>query len=267
MDEKTINTIMQNMEARTNEELLSIWNEHNTQEWTADAFEAIRRVLVSRGVTPNQPEPAPRREPQPTLDKRSPMIPWGVPRGMTAFKVTTPFRRDFHMPPICTACGAPSSGLTRTVEQQKQYGRTTFTLRLSFPVCRECQEAGEQVVRMGNKATLPGLSMGLLVFAGTFLLLSRAKLDWVIALAASLLTGSVACLIALAIFNKRYSERLPRAIRARSRNLDYSAGIANFRPVVAPQQSSQGDVGAIEFLFTNRRFAEQFARSNGGHFT
>jgi hypothetical protein len=258
MEEELISTFTKSMQARSTEELLSIWYKHNTDEWTADAFEAIRRVLVSRGETPT------RHEPRPTMDKGW-VSPWTVPHDMTAIAVVTPFKRDFHMPQICTGCGAPSSGLTRTVHQHKQYGKATFTLGVSFPVCRECQEAAKQVATMGDKAALRAVSLGLVVLAGMFMfLMLRAETDWGSSLGLGLMITSPVCLIAMAIINRIYTGRLPGEIRVRSRNLDHAVGIANFRPVVVPQQYSQGDVGAIEFVFTNRSFAEQFARSNGG---
>jgi hypothetical protein len=52
MDEKIIEQIRARMEEKSTEALIKIWTEYNKAEWSADAFEAIHRVLVSRGESP-----------------------------------------------------------------------------------------------------------------------------------------------------------------------------------------------------------------------
>lgn len=58
MDERMIEKIRLQMQEKSIKELLEIWNDYNQEEWTDEAFEAVRRVLVSRGEQPAPHLPA-----------------------------------------------------------------------------------------------------------------------------------------------------------------------------------------------------------------
>jgi len=49
MNEKLIATIKDKFESRDTDDLLAMWNEENRDEWSDEAFEAVRQVLASRG--------------------------------------------------------------------------------------------------------------------------------------------------------------------------------------------------------------------------
>ncbi len=50
MSEKTVTEISVQMKEKESNELLKIWEENNTDEWTGEAFEAIKAILTERGV-------------------------------------------------------------------------------------------------------------------------------------------------------------------------------------------------------------------------
>jgi hypothetical protein len=50
MGEQGIQQTKLRMKEMTTEELLDIWQKHDTTEWTADAFRAVEEVLTERGV-------------------------------------------------------------------------------------------------------------------------------------------------------------------------------------------------------------------------
>jgi len=52
MDEKNIETIQKRMDEKDTDALCAIWIRNNRHEWTDEAFEAIRRILVSRQINP-----------------------------------------------------------------------------------------------------------------------------------------------------------------------------------------------------------------------
>lgn len=49
------NPIMQNMRMKSTDELLNIWTYHDREEWSEEAFSAIRRILIERGVAVPDP--------------------------------------------------------------------------------------------------------------------------------------------------------------------------------------------------------------------
>jgi len=55
MDEKLIAQIQDNMNSKSTEELLDIIEENNRDEWSEQAFEAMRRILKTRDVKPPSP--------------------------------------------------------------------------------------------------------------------------------------------------------------------------------------------------------------------
>lgn len=59
MDERLIATIKDRFESRATDDLLAMWNEEDRDEWSDSAFEAIRRILSSRGheLSPKVPTP------------------------------------------------------------------------------------------------------------------------------------------------------------------------------------------------------------------
>lgn len=48
MDEKQVESIREQFSWYETTELLKIWQAHNTKEWTNEAFEAIRQILITR---------------------------------------------------------------------------------------------------------------------------------------------------------------------------------------------------------------------------
>jgi membrane-associated HD superfamily phosphohydrolase len=51
MNERLIQQIRSSMEAKSTEELLKIWEENNREEYSDEAFEAIKQLLTERGIT------------------------------------------------------------------------------------------------------------------------------------------------------------------------------------------------------------------------
>lgn len=49
MDEKLVEQYRKNLEEKSTEELLKVWEENNRVEWLDEAFEAIRKILIGRG--------------------------------------------------------------------------------------------------------------------------------------------------------------------------------------------------------------------------
>ena len=57
MDEKLVCEIMDNMKIKSTEELLEIWKENNRDQYSYEAFEAVKRPLIQQGVRlPDQKE-------------------------------------------------------------------------------------------------------------------------------------------------------------------------------------------------------------------
>jgi uncharacterized membrane protein YgcG len=57
MIEKLGAQIRENMETKSTEELLGIWKENDREQWSEEAFEAIKQLLLERGETlPDQKE-------------------------------------------------------------------------------------------------------------------------------------------------------------------------------------------------------------------
>lgn len=55
LSEALISTIIKKMESRSSVELQAIYNEQNDEEWSPEAFEAIRRILAERVHTGFEP--------------------------------------------------------------------------------------------------------------------------------------------------------------------------------------------------------------------
>jgi hypothetical protein len=51
MIEKQVVQIRNNMEKKNTEELLRIWKENDREQWSDEAFEAIKQLLLDRGET------------------------------------------------------------------------------------------------------------------------------------------------------------------------------------------------------------------------
>lgn len=71
MNEELIEQIRINMEQKSTEELLWIWQQNNRQEWSDEAFTVIRHILESRGKTPG-PQTAATNEPTYTSQLKRP---------------------------------------------------------------------------------------------------------------------------------------------------------------------------------------------------
>jgi len=52
MNEKLLGEVKKSLEAKSTDELLSIWKANETEEWSGEAFEAIRQILNERGEKP-----------------------------------------------------------------------------------------------------------------------------------------------------------------------------------------------------------------------
>ncbi|MFH1673613.1 MAG: hypothetical protein ABIF87_09365 [Pseudomonadota bacterium] len=50
MDNTRIQELIRNLDSMATDDLLRIWNENNRQDYTNEAFEAIRQLLVARNV-------------------------------------------------------------------------------------------------------------------------------------------------------------------------------------------------------------------------
>lgn len=48
VEEKTVLKVMEKLSQKETADLMEIWNTHDTEEWTPEAFEAIRRILNER---------------------------------------------------------------------------------------------------------------------------------------------------------------------------------------------------------------------------
>lgn len=51
MNKKSIKRIRQSMEAKSTEELLKIWEEMDTEQWSPEAFDVVKQLLEERGAT------------------------------------------------------------------------------------------------------------------------------------------------------------------------------------------------------------------------
>jgi hypothetical protein len=61
-----------------------------------------------------------------------------------AVKVKTAYYGNFHIPPLCAACGAaPGAGMTWKIGGSKSNwsGKQTTTLSLEVPLCPACHAA------------------------------------------------------------------------------------------------------------------------------
>lgn len=67
MDEQRIEDIQKRMNEKDTDTLCAIWVRNDRHEWAEEAFEAIRRVLVSRQINPPQQTQAPVNPQQPNL--------------------------------------------------------------------------------------------------------------------------------------------------------------------------------------------------------
>jgi hypothetical protein len=68
MVDRMTNEVVSHMKGKTTEELLAIWTKHDLEQWSGQAFEAIRQILVERGVELPQQD-LDRIEPAPTQSK------------------------------------------------------------------------------------------------------------------------------------------------------------------------------------------------------
>jgi hypothetical protein len=57
MDEGWVEQIRRNLESKSTEELLQIWEKNDRNEWSDDAFIATRRILEERGENPGPQGP------------------------------------------------------------------------------------------------------------------------------------------------------------------------------------------------------------------
>ena len=66
MNETLILNIERNFQAKDTDELLAIWHEENREEYSNEAFEAVRRILGSRGhdLSPKRATPEIEKEVQ-----------------------------------------------------------------------------------------------------------------------------------------------------------------------------------------------------------
>ena len=72
MDTVLAQRIQENMRTETTEKLLQIWGQNDREEWSEEAFEAIRALLTERGFTPPPQAVARRSDPKregPDLDR------------------------------------------------------------------------------------------------------------------------------------------------------------------------------------------------------
>jgi hypothetical protein len=51
MSDRIAEQIRQNFTAKNSDELLQIWKENDRERWSGDAFEAIKQILIERGLT------------------------------------------------------------------------------------------------------------------------------------------------------------------------------------------------------------------------
>lgn len=49
MGQDIVSTVRKNLEAKSSEELLKIWEENDRSQWTDEAFEAVKQILLERG--------------------------------------------------------------------------------------------------------------------------------------------------------------------------------------------------------------------------
>lgn len=51
MNMKMVEDIRRNLRDRSSDELIQIWKENDRERWSGDAFEAIKQILIERGLT------------------------------------------------------------------------------------------------------------------------------------------------------------------------------------------------------------------------
>jgi hypothetical protein len=86
MNEKWIEQIRRNLETRSTEELLQIWEKNDRNEWTDEAFIVIQRILEARGENPS-PQGLPSSEDQVTQGKAAHADQRQRPGCVTAFAI------------------------------------------------------------------------------------------------------------------------------------------------------------------------------------
>jgi hypothetical protein len=95
MGKKLIDEVKTQMEKKNTDELLEIWTKNDREQWSDDAFEAVRQVLVNRGlaVPPQSPSPVPSKDavmrPTPSLRRKLARLVIGIVACLLALSIST----------------------------------------------------------------------------------------------------------------------------------------------------------------------------------
>ncbi len=175
--------------------------------------------------------------------------------------VFVPYTTHFQMPRICPACEAPVKNATYEVSKTEvdtsltTISKSKFSLR--FPVCDDCNKASDISGSASMKGCLPAIGAGILGFLPAFFL-SGKNLIW------GLGVGAVVMAVLFFILSNRANKALPKEIQERSERLAVAVKIIDVKPGKR-LFDKQGKY--IQFIFSSREFAQQFANLNGGKVT
>jgi len=137
LDEIKINDSIDLLNARSSKDLLTSLNEHNKDIWTDEAFEAMQRILMKRGVNISHLKCADSND-EYDVHHFKKVEAFIETHGGYKFFVTTPF----HMPKCCVGCAGEAhttvtikSVLTTSANLSQDY---IATKSLTFPFCVSC---------------------------------------------------------------------------------------------------------------------------------
>jgi hypothetical protein len=97
MDERLVEEIRKNFEEKSNEELLKILNDDDRDQWSDEAFEAIRRILKERPESPRPTLGSPHVMKEGHVDEREPTTSQQLPVNYKWFRIGIIFAAFFYV--------------------------------------------------------------------------------------------------------------------------------------------------------------------------
>jgi hypothetical protein len=160
-----------------------------------------------------------------------------IPEKPERITVFVPKGGTYSFPPLCPCCSAPAE-TSRRISATVPYGATSMQkVSIEIPICRRCKK---HIRNWG----LFSFSLFFMVFVGIVFFVS--PLRW---LGVGILAISISLIASYSKLKSRWIKSHP------------DHGLPDSAPVgIFPGELS------LEFFFWNKKYAEMFARLNGGRF-
>ena len=129
MKHELVDQIRERMKGEATQKLLEIWREHDSDEWSGEAFEAIRRILTSRGVV-LPPQKQAEEGPEPFMARQE--------RTTRAFLMKS--GTSINIPAVCACCNRQTTDEFERIEHSETTGSQVITRSIQIPMCSDCQD-------------------------------------------------------------------------------------------------------------------------------